>query len=61
MSVIFGSNHELMPLVIQSIKLDLQSSNPVYVTLAMQCAANIASKEMASQVGPEIPKLIVAG
>lgn len=60
-SVIFGENHDLMPLVIQAIRLDLQSPNSVFKSLAMQCIANIGSKLMAAQVGPEIPPLLTAG
>ena len=60
-SVIFGENHDLMPLVIQAIRLDLQSPNPVFKSLAMQCVANIGSKQMAAQIGPEIPILLTAG
>ena len=59
-SVIFGENHDLMPLVIQAIRLDLQSPNSVFKTLAMQCVANIGSKQMAAQIGPEIPVLLTA-
>ena len=60
-SVIFGENHDLMPLVIQAIRLDLQSPNSVFKSLAMQCIANIGSKLMAAQIGPEIPPLLTAG
>lgn len=35
--------------------------NPVHVSLALQCIANIGSKEMAEAFGHEIPKLLVSG
>ena len=35
--------------------------NPVHVNLALQCIANIGSKEMADSFGNEIPKLLVSG
>ncbi|KAK2185380.1 hypothetical protein NP493_239g10012 [Ridgeia piscesae] len=60
-SVLVGGTSDLMKLVIQSIKNDLVSRNPVHVNLAMQCIANIGSREMAEAFGGEIPKLLVSG
>ncbi|KAF0303307.1 AP-2 complex subunit alpha [Amphibalanus amphitrite] len=36
------------------------SRNPVHVNLAMQCIANIGSKDMAEAFGQEIPRLLVS-
>ena len=47
-----------MPLIIQAIRHDVQSQNPVFNTLAMQCIANIASKTMAEQLGKDIPPVL---
>lgn len=56
-----NERHELMPLVIQAIRHDLESRNPTFSTLAMQCIANIASKEMVEQLGKDIlPGIIVS-
>ncbi|XP_053209086.1 AP-2 complex subunit alpha-like [Panonychus citri] len=60
-SVLMNANNELMKLIIQSIKNDLSSRNPVHVNLALQCIANIGSREMAETFGNEIPKLLVSG
>ncbi|XP_074603170.1 adaptor protein complex 2, subunit alpha [Brevipalpus obovatus] len=60
-SVLMNANNELMKLIIQSIKNDLSSRNPVHVNLALQCIANIGSREMAEVFGSEIPKLLVSG
>nr|CAG4640625.1 EOG090X0109 [Eulimnadia texana] len=60
-SVLVNTNSDLIRLIIQSIKNDLASRNPVYVNLALQCIANIGSKEMAETFGTEIPKLLVSG
>ena len=60
-SVLVGANNELMKLVIQAIKNDLHARNPVHVCLALQCVANIGSREMAEGLGNEIPKLLVSG
>ena len=56
-----SEGHELMQLVIQAIRHDLESRNPIFNTLAMQCIANIASREMAEQLGKDIiPNLLVS-
>ena len=60
-SVLISGNSELIQLIIQSIKNDLASRNPVHVSLALQCIANIGSKDMAEAFGQEIPKLLVSG
>ena len=59
-SVLIGEGHDLMPLIIQGIRHDVESQNPVFNTLAMQCIANIASKEMVEQLGKEIPPVLTS-
>lgn len=56
-------NHEsdLMRLIIQSIKNDLTSRNPIFITLALQCIANIGNRDMADAFAHDIPKLLVSG
>ena len=54
MTVLMSEGHELMPLVIQAIRHDLESRNPIFNVLSMQCIANIASREMAEQLGKDI-------
>nr|CAG4651585.1 EOG090X0109 [Triops cancriformis] len=60
-SVLVNTNSDLIRLIVQSIKNDLASRNPVHVNLALQCIANIGSKDMAETFGTEIPKLLVQG
>ncbi|XP_068211165.1 AP-2 complex subunit alpha isoform X1 [Palaemon carinicauda] len=60
-SVLVNTNSDLIKLIVQSIKNDLGSRNPVHVNLALQCIANIGSKEMADAFGNDIPKLLVSG
>ncbi|XP_063383947.1 AP-2 complex subunit alpha [Cydia fagiglandana] len=60
-SVLVNTNSDLIKLIIQSIKNDLQSRNPIHVNLALQCIANIGSKDMAEAFCTEIPKLLVSG
>jgi len=60
-SVLVSANNELMKLIIQHVKNDLNSSNPIFVRLALQCIANIASPDMLEGVGPDVPKLLISG
>ena len=60
-TVLISQNSELINLINKSIKNDLQSRNPVHVSLAMQCIANIGSKDMAEAFANEIPKQLVSG
>uniref|UniRef100_A0A914WXU2 Clathrin/coatomer adaptor adaptin-like N-terminal domain-containing protein n=1 Tax=Plectus sambesii TaxID=2011161 RepID=A0A914WXU2_9BILA len=60
-SVLINLNSELIKLIIQSIKNDLQSRNPVHVNLALQCIANIGSKDMCEAFNTDLPKLLVSG
>lgn len=60
-SVLVNANSELLKLIVQSIKNDLSSRNPIHVNLALQCIANIGSRDMAEAFGQEIPKLLVSG
>lgn len=50
-----------MKLIIQNTKNDLNSSNPIHVSLALQCIANIGSPEMLDGVGHDVPKLLISG
>ena len=59
-TVMISEGHDLMNLIIQSIRHDLESRNPTFNTLAMQCIANIASKEMTEQLGKDVPPLLTS-
>ena len=50
-----------MRLIIQNIKNDVSSRNPIFINLALQCIANIGNKEMADAFATDIPKLLVLG
>jgi len=60
-TVLISQNSDLINLINKSIKNDLCSRNPVHVSLAMQCIANIGSKDMAEAFANEIPKQLVSG
>ena len=58
--MLIGETHDLLQLIIQAIRHDLESRNPVFNTLAMQCVANIASQDMAEQLGKDVAPLLVS-
>ncbi|RNA15633.1 AP-2 complex subunit alpha-2 isoform X1 [Brachionus plicatilis] len=60
-SVILNHESDLMRLIIQNIKNDLSSRNPIFITLALQCISNIGNREMADAFAHDIPKLLVSG
>lgn len=60
-SVILNHESDLMRLIIQNIKNDVSSRNPIFINLALQCIANIGNKEMADAFAQDIPKLLVTG
>ncbi|CAF4690086.1 unnamed protein product [Rotaria sp. Silwood1] len=60
-SVIMNSSTEMKQLIIQNIRNDLQSRNPIFINLALQCVANIGDKEMAIAFTNDIPRLLISG
>ncbi len=56
-----NSSSEMKQLIIQNIRNDLQSRNPIFINLALQCVANIGEREMAIAFTNEIPRLLVSG
>ena len=58
-SVLINHSHDLMKLVIQSIKNDLNSGKPIHISLALNCIANVGSPEMAEQLASEVPRILV--
>ncbi|CAF0857773.1 unnamed protein product [Adineta ricciae] len=60
-SVIMNSSTEMKQLIIQNIRNDLQSRNPIFINLALQCVANIGDREMAIAFTNDIPRLLISG
>ncbi|CAJ0954334.1 unnamed protein product, partial [Mesorhabditis belari] len=60
-SVLIEANSDLMKLIVQAIRNDLMSRNPVHVNLALQCISNIGSRDMAEAFANDLPKLLVSG
>jgi AP-2 complex subunit alpha len=56
-----NSNSEMKQLIIQNIRNDIQSRNPIFINLALQCVANIGDREMATAFTNEIPRLLISG
>ena len=59
-SVLLNEGNDLIKLIIQNIKNDLSSRNPVHVNLALHCIANVGTPEMAEAFFGEIPKLLIS-
>uniref|UniRef100_A0AAF5D420 AP-2 complex subunit alpha n=2 Tax=Strongyloides stercoralis TaxID=6248 RepID=A0AAF5D420_STRER len=60
-SVMINLQSELMKLIIQSIKNDVGSRNPVHVNLALQCISNVGARDMAESFSIDLAKLLVSG
>ncbi|KIH65318.1 adaptin region [Ancylostoma duodenale] len=60
-SVLIEQNSDLMKLIVQAIRNDLTSRNPIHVNLALQCISNIGSRDMAEAFSSDLPKLLVSG
>lgn len=56
-----NSSSEMKQLIIQNIRNDLQSRNPIFINLALQCVANIGDREMAVAFTNDIPRLLISG
>ncbi|KAL5270711.1 hypothetical protein ACHWQZ_G001407 [Mnemiopsis leidyi] len=59
-SVMMHHSNDLYKLVIQAIKNDLSSKDPVHICLALTCIANIGTPEMAEEIGDEVPKILTS-
>ncbi|CBY41070.1 unnamed protein product [Oikopleura dioica] len=59
-SVLLNDGNDLVNLIIQNIKNDLSSRNPIHVNLALHCIANVGTREMAEAFFNEIPKLLIS-
>eukprot|EP01117_Protostelium_nocturnum_P020203 TRINITY_DN898_c0_g1_i1.p1 TRINITY_DN898_c0_g1~~TRINITY_DN898_c0_g1_i1.p1 ORF type:complete len:933 (+),score=327.40 TRINITY_DN898_c0_g1_i1:186-2984(+) len=60
LSLLLHENHEMLPLVIQSLQNDIQSRNDFHQSLALCAIANIGSKEMGESLSPIVQKLLTA-
>eukprot|EP01134_Creolimax_fragrantissima_P005993 CFRG5993T1 len=59
-SVVLNEEHELIRLLIQSLKKDLVGYNEVHVCLALNCIATVGGVEVAESLGKDVYKLLIA-
>uniref|UniRef100_A0AC35UIF2 AP-2 complex subunit alpha n=1 Tax=Rhabditophanes sp. KR3021 TaxID=114890 RepID=A0AC35UIF2_9BILA len=60
-SVMINLQSDLMKLIIQSIKNDVSSRNPVHINLALQCISNVGCRDMADAFVTDLARLLVSG
>ena len=58
-TMMLNENHELAPLVVNSIRKDLDDTDENFNCLALHATANIASKELSEMLIQDIYKLFV--
>lgn len=59
-TLLLNEHHELLHLVVNSIRKDLLDSNELYNCLALHCIANIGGVEMGSTLTSEVHQLLVS-
>jgi len=60
MTLFLHEKHELLPLVVNSIRKDLVDANELFNSLALHAVANIGGKEMAEVLGSEVYRLLIS-
>lgn len=60
LSLLLHENHEMLPLIIQSLQNDLQSRNEYHQCLALTAIGNIGGKEMAESLSPIVQKILLS-
>mmetsp|Transcript_2271 Transcript_2271/g.3007 ORF Transcript_2271/g.3007 Transcript_2271/m.3007 type:complete len:986 (+) Transcript_2271:82-3039(+) len=60
LGILLHENHEMLPLIIQSLQNDLQSRNEWHQCLALSAIGNIGGKEMAEALAPIVIKLLTS-
>jgi AP-2 complex subunit alpha len=58
LSILLHENHDMMPLIVNSCKVDLDSRNSMFQALALSAIANLGGREMADALGATVIKLI---
>ncbi|GAO46139.1 hypothetical protein G7K_0378-t1 [Saitoella complicata NRRL Y-17804] len=59
-TLMLHENHELLHLVINSIKKDLDVNSELFNCLALHAIANVGSKEMAEVLSPDVHRLLIS-
>lgn len=61
LGILLHENHDMIPLIINTLQQDLESKSHVCQSLALTAIGNIGGKEMAEQLTAPITKLLLAG
>ncbi|KAK7204440.1 AP-2 complex subunit alpha [Myxozyma melibiosi] len=59
-SLLLNENHDLINLVLNSIRKDLNDGNELFNCLALHAIANVGGKEMAETLAPDVQRLLVS-
>lgn len=60
-TLMMNEHHDLVPLVVNSLRKDLLDANELFNCLALHCIANIGGTEMAGALSMEVHQLLVSG
>eukprot|EP01118_Nematostelium_gracile_P009612 TRINITY_DN3251_c0_g5_i1.p1 TRINITY_DN3251_c0_g5~~TRINITY_DN3251_c0_g5_i1.p1 ORF type:complete len:1030 (+),score=309.97 TRINITY_DN3251_c0_g5_i1:73-3090(+) len=60
LAILLHENHEMLPLIVQSLQNDLQSRNEYHQAMALTAIGNIGGKEMAESLAPIVQKLLIS-
>lgn len=60
-SLLLDETHELLRLIIQSIKRDLTPNNEIHQCLALSCIANVGGQEFAESLSNDVQQILLNG
>ena len=60
LGILLHENHELIPLIVNSCKTDLESRDSMFQALALSAIANIGGREMADSLASSVVKILTA-
>lgn len=60
MTLLFHENSDLVRLVVNSTKKDLDDMNEINNCLALHAIANIGGREMAESLAPDVHRLLIS-
>lgn len=60
MTLFLHEKHELLHLVVNSIRKDLMDHNELFNCLALHAIANVGGKEMGEALSPEVHRLLIS-
>lgn len=60
MTLFLHEKHELLHLVVNSIRKDLMDHNELFNCLALHAIANVGGKEISEALSPEVHRLLIS-